>query len=354
MTHSSGRTSASLRDAVDAGTIAGLQGLVVMRHGDLVFEHYGAGLDFKWGEPLGVVAFGPDTLHDVRSVTKSVTALLYGVALDRGLVPGTAESILAHFPEYADLAEDPMRSRLTIRHALTMSLGLEWHEDVPYTSAANSEIAMELAADRFRFILERPVVEEPGRRWHYCGGATALLGRLVEEGVGTGLPDFARRALFEPLGIRAFEWMAGSDGVASAASGLRLAPRDLARIGQVVLRDGRWDGHPVVPDTWLRLALQRHIAIEAGFDYGYQWYLGSARTPSGKRVPWVGGMGNGGQRLLVMRELDLIVAIAAGNYDAVDQSSTPDAALHLVLDSLDEFNESNSTERRPASPDQER
>src|SRR5205823_12526553 len=144
---------------------------------------------------------------DLRSGSKSITALVYGIALERRLVPPPHELLLEHFPEYSDLVADPKRRHLTVEYALTMTLGLEWNEDVPYASAANGEIAMELVPDRYRFILERPIVEEPGTRWRYSGGATALIGRLIASGGVVSLADFARKGLFGPLGIDTFEWM---------------------------------------------------------------------------------------------------------------------------------------------------
>lgn len=122
------------------------------------------GEDFSWDESHGVVTFGPETLHDVRSITKSVVGLLNGIALGDGLVPEPEEPLLPNFPEYPDLAADPDRARLTVEHALTMTLGLAWDEDVPYTGTENSEIAMEHAPDRNRYVLERPIAEEPGSR----------------------------------------------------------------------------------------------------------------------------------------------------------------------------------------------
>jgi CubicO group peptidase (beta-lactamase class C family) len=323
-----------LADVRRAGRAPGLHGLVVVRHGRLVLEQYGAGEDFKWNEPLGSVTFGPDTLHDVRSVTKSVVALLYGIALASGRVPGPEEPLLRHFPEYPDLAADPRRARLTVEHALTMTLGLEWDESVPYTSTANSEIAMEMAPDRFRFVLERPIVEEPGTRWSYSGGASALVGQLIARGTGQPLQEFARSALFEPLGITAFEWMAGRDGVAAAASGLRLTPRDLARIGQTVLDGGRWSGREVVPAGWLGEVLRPRVRIDEDREYGYQWYLGTFPAAAGASAPplrWVGGMGNGGQRLVVVPDRNLVVAITAGNYDTAEGSTTSSTVLNEVI-----------------------
>ncbi|MGC4889313.1 serine hydrolase domain-containing protein [Micromonospora sp. DT227] len=319
-----------MRDRLDralrAGQLDGLHAVVAVRGDEIVLAHYGVGDDFTWERSLGVVEFGPGTLHDIRSVTKSVTALLYGIALGDGLVPAPGEPLLPHLPSYPDLAADPVRARLTVEHALTMSLGLEWREDLPYDSPANAEIAMELAPDRYRYILERPVVEPPGTRWAYCGGATALLGRLIADGTGQPLPEYAQAKLFGPLGIDRHEWLAGPDGVASAASGLRLTPRDLARLGELVLHEGVWDGRPLVPADWLRTMLQPRLQTEWGARYGYHWYLDSV---AGHDL--VAAMGNGGQRLYVLPDLDLSVAVTAGNYDDPEQWRTPLALLEQVI-----------------------
>ncbi|MET9069063.1 serine hydrolase domain-containing protein [Streptosporangium sandarakinum] len=294
----------------------GPHGVVVVRHGVPVLERYGSGPDFAWSTPLGTVGFGPDTLHDVRSVTKSVVGLLYGLALAGGLVPDPAEPLLAQFPEYPDLAADPARARLTVGHALTMTLGLRWDESAPYTSPENDEIGMELAPDRVRFVLERPVVEEPGRRWRYSGGAAALVGALIARGAGRPLADFARTELFEPLGVGPFEWAAGADGVASAASGLRLTPRGMARIGQAVL------GREVVPG-WIGEMLRPRVPAWDEVSYGYLWYV----APDGAAT----AMGNGGQRIFVVPRLDLVVAVTAGDYDGAVQGALPLAVMEDVV-----------------------
>ncbi|MET8140062.1 serine hydrolase [Sphaerisporangium sp. NPDC005288] len=305
-----------LARAVEQGRVPDLHAVIAVHRGQVILEHYGEGEDHLLNEPLGHVRFTPDTLHDVRSVTKSIVSLLYGIALADGRVPEPHEPLLRHFPEYADLAEDPRRSALTVGHALTMTLGLEWNENVPYTSAANSEIAMEMAQDRYRYILERPVAEEPGTRWTYCGGASALLARLVEKGTGAKIEDYARARLLEPLGVTSFEWSTGDDGVALAASGLRLTAPALLEVGRLVLDGGR----DLVPASWLEVATRPHVRIDEGFHYGYQWYAGDG---------WTGGFGNGGQRLYVSSPLDLVVAVNAGQYNVPDQPTA-----QVVLDEV--------------------
>jgi CubicO group peptidase (beta-lactamase class C family) len=206
-----------------------------------------------------------------------------------------------------------------------MTLGTEWDEQLPYTNPANSEIAMEHAPDRLRFILDRPIVAEPGTRWIYNGGATALLGALIAQSAGMPLPDFAREALFAPLGITRFEWAAGRDGTHSAASGLRLLPRDLARIGELVLAGGTWGGQEIVPKSWLDASHRPAIPTGDGLNYGRQWFLGEAPAGSftGPRRAWIGAFGNGGQRLWLMPSTGLNLVVVAGNYNAPDAWVTP-------------------------------
>jgi CubicO group peptidase (beta-lactamase class C family) len=307
-------TSERIEKAFAAGELKGLHGLVVLRHGKIALEHYFVGADESWGDDLGVVTFDAGRLHDLRSVSKSIVGLLYGIALAEGLVPKPEASLLASFPEYPDLANEADRQRLTIAHVLTMTMGLQWDESLPYSDPRNSEIAMENAADRYRFILDRPIIRPPGEAWTYSGGATALLGHLIANGSGKSLSDFARERLFAPLGIDDFVWIKGSNGREAAASGLRLKPRDLAAIGQLLLDKGNYEGRQVVPAHWLQQSLTLHTRTNDGLGYGYQWYLG--RDQSG--APWFGAFGNGGQRLVVAPRHGLVIAITAGNYNKAD------------------------------------
>ena len=318
--------AARLEAGVRAGLLRDLHGVVAARHGRIVLEQYFPGRDEAWGQDLGTVAFGPATLHDLRSVTKSLVGLLYGIALARGLVPPPEAPLYAQFPAYADLlAADPRRAAITVGHVLTMTMGTAWDElSVPYTDPANSEIAMELAPDRLRFVLDRAVVQAPGQRWSYSGGAVALLGALIARGSGTTLEEFAAEALFRPLGIGTTGWARGSDGVASAASGARLRPRDLLRIGQAVLEDGALDGQQVVPKAWLAATFTPVVPAEEGIEYGRLWYLGKMEAPAlGRSVRWAAGFGNGGQRLWVVPELGLTVASVSGAYNRPDAWVTP-------------------------------
>ena len=307
---------------------AGLHAVVVVRHGKLVLERYFSGPDERWGDPLGDVTFGPEVVHDLRSVSKSIVGLLYGIALAESLVPGFDQVLVDQFPAYPDMQRDPERRRMTVAHALTMTLGTEWDEDLPYTDPRNSEIAMEMADDRYRFILERPFVAEPGSRWDYNGGATAILAHLVSRGAGRPIFEYARDKLFGPIGITDVEWVAGTNGEAAAASGLRMRPRDLAKIGQMVLNRGRWGDAQLVPAAWLEQSFAPHIRTDGELAYGYQWWLGKLYVSG---APWMGAFGNGGQRLAIFPSLDLLVVVNAGNYNKADAWKLPVAVLTDVV-----------------------
>jgi CubicO group peptidase (beta-lactamase class C family) len=329
---------ARLDKAIADQRVWNLHGVVVVRNDRLVLERYFEAEDNARGRPLGKVAFKRETQHDLRSVSKGVVGLLYGIALAQGRVPTPEAPLLASFPEYADLATASGRDRLTIHHALTMTMGTDWDEtSVSYSDPSNSEIAMDMAPDRYRFILERRVIIEPGKRWNYCGGATALLGRIIAKGTGKPLHAFAREVLFDPLLIGATEWMTGTDGEPLAASGLRMTPCDLARIGMMMANGGVAQDRRVLPSEWLERCTAQLVSVDELRRYGYHWYV--SYFAFGKPFGWAPGrlervwsaVGEGGQRLFVVPGLKLVVAITAGNYGADDQWVPPTRVMREVV-----------------------
>src|SRR5262249_45506243 len=262
--------AARLDKAIADQRIWNLLGLVVLRNDRLVLERYFEGEDVARGiGRIGRVTFKPDTLHDLRSCSKSIIGLLYGIALELGQAPLPEAPLFSVFPEYADLADNDGRERLTIEHVLTMTMGTDWDESsLPYSDPRNSEIAMDNAPDRYRYILERRVVDTPGAHWTYCGGATALLARIIAKGSGKTLHEFAREYLFDPLGIGATEWARGRDGEPIAASGARMSVRDLARIGAMMLHGGKVGERAVVPSDWVTRSITPVASADEVRRYG--------------------------------------------------------------------------------------
>src|SRR5262249_11909653 len=160
----------------------------------------------SWGKPLGTVAYAADVPHDLRSISKSVTALLVGIALESAPDRTLDAPVLDFFPQFAEL-RSPEKERITVRHLLTMSAGLAWAEtSKPYSDPPNRERRLIAAPDAYRYALEQPVERPPGTRYTYSGANATLLGGIVEKLSGQSFEDFARARLFAPLGITDMSW----------------------------------------------------------------------------------------------------------------------------------------------------
>jgi CubicO group peptidase (beta-lactamase class C family) len=308
-----------------AGGTANIHSVIVERHGRLVAELYRRGTDRSiWSLYARDTDFGPTVPHDLRSVSKTVVSLLFGIARQQHTIDLNT-SPLAFYPNYA------ARGGVTLEHLLTMSSGLEWHESVTtYGTTANDETRLFWDWTPSRYVLSRPIVAKPGTQFTYSGGDTAVLADIVVRATRTPLRDFARTALFEPLGIREWEWAGDLYGRPLAFAGLRMRPRDLAKIGRMVLAHGQWQGRQIVPSEWLRDSLRPHISTGNGLEYGYQWWIGTVDW-QGKKIQWSAGFGNGGQRLFVVPDLDLTVTITAGAYNDPRIRQTVDGVFRRIV-----------------------
>jgi CubicO group peptidase (beta-lactamase class C family) len=341
--------AAPQREGLDAGEICAIaprleslqgadpNGVVVVRHGALVYEHYFTGEDKLWQEPLAVVSHDARALHHIESITKSVVAILTGIAIDRRLLAGVDVPVLPFFPEDADL-KTPEKAAITVRDLLTMTSGIDWPEGaVSYNNPSNVNRLRMFAEPRpNRFVLEQPMVAEPGTVWNYNGGGVGLIAAILQRATHERLDLFAKEALFAPLGIADWKWEVMANSDPSPSGGLLLRPRDLAKIGQLVLDGGRWHGQRVVSAGWIKEMtspeLRRPSQFHHGIDsYGYLWWLGHAAV-GGEKIDWVGGLGWGGQRLYVVPSLDLVVVATAGVYRrSPKQDLAGNAALAAVL-----------------------
>jgi CubicO group peptidase (beta-lactamase class C family) len=285
---------------------ANVHAIIVARDGVLVHERYCAGQDQVAREPPARITFNATAKHNLNSATKSVVSLLVGIALDRGWITGVETAVFSYFPEYADLRA-PEKDRITLRHLLTMSDGLEWHEFVP---PFDSVTEMRRSIDPYRYILERRVAVPAGRAFNYNSGSTALLGLILRKTSGKPIDELAKAELFGHLGIEDTQWQRMPQGDPSAGGGLRLRPRDAAKIGQLVLNKGSWRGSQIVPAAWISESIKAQNKGPASYLYGYQWWVGGSEV-NGRTVGWAGAFGWGGQRLIVIPELEMVVFFAA-------------------------------------------
>jgi CubicO group peptidase (beta-lactamase class C family) len=288
-----------------------IHSILIERHGKLVAEHYRDGAD------KGVYSlfthhqrFGPDVLHDTRSIGKSVVSLLLGIAIHQRKIGALATPVLDFYPDDRDL-DTPERRSITLAHLLTMSSGLAWSEG---GGGPDNEHRLYWTWSVHRYLLSRAVAAAPGGHFNYNSGGTAVLADILTRQTRMPLKDFARKELFEPLGILDWEWTSDIYGRPLAFAGLRMRPRDIAKLGRLVLNRGQWDGRQIVPADWIAASLQPRIRTGiADFQYGYQWWAGTVPWQD-RKLMWSATFGNGGQRLFVVPELDLTVVMTAGAY----------------------------------------
>ena len=305
-----------MADRLSASSDANIHAVLVARSGKLVFERYFRGSDEIpgriYGRRVENVTFDADTLHNIKSASKSVASLAVGIAIDRGLIGSVNEPIFGFFPELSDL-RSPEKERIQLVHALTMSMGLEWVEATPDTGDDNNDEArMHRAWDPCRYVLGLAATAPAGQEFFYNTGALALVSAIIRKATGRPLDEFARETLFEPLGITGVEWDRYK-GDTDAGGGLRLRPRDMAKIGQLVLAGGRWNDRQIVPRGWIETSTAPKIKATDGLSYGYLWWLGRS-VLHGREVHWAGALGRGGQSIRIVPELDLVVVVTAGYY----------------------------------------
>ncbi|WNJ88929.1 serine hydrolase [Bosea sp. 685] len=305
-----------MTDRLAASRDARIHAVLVAHSGKLVFERYFGGLDEisggMFGRRVENVPFDADTLHDVKSVSKSVASLAVGIAIDRGLIRSIDEPIFSFFPELSDL-RTLEKDRILLSHVLTMSMGLAWVEATPATGDENNDEArMHRASDPCRYVLGLAVTAPAGQGFFYNTGALTLLSAIIRKATGRPLDEFARVALFEPLGITGVEWLRVK-GDTDAGGGLRLRPRDMAKIGQLVLAGGRWNDRQIVSKSWIETSTALQIKATDNQSYGYLWWLGRS-LHRGREVHRVGALGRGGQSIRIVPELDLVVVVTAGYY----------------------------------------
>jgi CubicO group peptidase (beta-lactamase class C family) len=309
---------------------ADVHAVVIVRHGKLVFEQYFSGYDEPWDQGGGQHTFNATTKHDMRSASKSVVSLLVGIAIDRKLIASADEPVVKFFPEHAAV-ESAGWDQITLRHLLTMSSGMQWDENRGWDDPKNDEPHLGNETDPIRYVLSKPVAKPPDALWTYNGGGTDLLGNILERVSGKPLEVFAREVLFQPLGISDVEWKNyPQNKKVAAAAGLRIRPRDAAKIGQLLLNRGAWDGKPIVSADWIEQSIKPRFQAVGYFSglffYGQQWWLGRSIS-EGTEVKWISAMGSGGQRIFIVPDRDLVVMTTSGLYFRAHQG---DGALDML------------------------
>jgi CubicO group peptidase (beta-lactamase class C family) len=254
-------------------------------------------------------------LHTLQSVTKTITSIVIGTAVTRSEFPSLDTPVLSFFDSGSVANVDDRKRRMTVRHLLTMTAGLDWDEAKSYGDTTNSAVQLESSYDWVDFAIDRPMSEEPGARFNYNSGASQLLAHIFARATGTDIEEYAARHLFAPLGITDWYWKRTPGGLVDTEGGLYLRSEDLAKLWYLFLRDGAWDGKQVVSRDWVRASVSPAVAVGrrgAGTaHYGYKWWLFRNPTDS-TRVMWAGS-GFGGQSPIVIPEDDMVIVINQWN-----------------------------------------
>jgi CubicO group peptidase (beta-lactamase class C family) len=301
---------ANITTTIEEEALSFVRSILVVRHGYLVYEEY-------FGD------FTADSRDNVRSVTKSVTSALVGIALENGDLPSLDVTLDAYFPEYFAAGENADKRNIMLRHLLMMRSGLEWGE-------ANWQVIplWESDLDQMERIINLPLEHTPGEVWNYSTADAHLIGGILTRATGMSLLDYANAHLFEPIGITGAEWDTDSDGYNVGGAGLSLTPREMATFGYLYLNNGIWDGEQIIPAHWVELTT---TAQDEETDYGYLWWRGEREFFG--NYPAFAALGYGGDMIFVYPELDLVI-VTKTNYfvNATPAQQQEEAVMGLIED----------------------
>lgn len=297
-----------------ARSVGSVRSLVVVRHGVLVDAQYFAGTTAA-------------TLDDVRSVTKSVMSLLVGIATADGTLGGPSERLDALLRPPVSVPTGP-KAAITVADLTTMRSGFEWDE-----STAAGYNAWATAPNQVDYLLARPLTHPAGTWFTYDSAAVHLLSVGLSQATGSSTEAYARRVLFDPLGLGDDTWETDDQGFQNGGAGLAMRPTDIAKIGQLVLQRGRSGGRQLVPATWVDEITTTHVPLQTRIpplghlDYGELWWLG---TIGGDAVELAWGYR--GQFVFIVPARDLVVVVTSTLGDAsIDPDAEEIAAMDLIV-----------------------
>jgi CubicO group peptidase (beta-lactamase class C family) len=293
---------------------------LIVRNGKLVWEQYFQG-------------YTAQHLHEAQSVTKSIQSILLGIAIDKGFIHSLDEPIIAYFPDYQHLGWSNGKDKITIRHLLTMTAGLEWNElKVPYNQVFSNDASRQIySSDWLEYALQKPMEFAPGTEFSYSSANPILISKILNEATKISNEQFANDYLYKPLGITDFYYQKMRKNPAILAD-IDLTPRDMAKIGQLILNEGKWLDNQIVNSEWLQQSFVPSIQFENGEAYGLSWWL-NILPPSDLAFPpkeqknrselitnsmtqqGVYAWGIGGQHIFVIPEYQLVVVFTGGNYE---------------------------------------
>jgi CubicO group peptidase (beta-lactamase class C family) len=269
-----------------------IDGLLILRNNKLIYENYFHG-------------HSDDILHNMFSAGKSITSILVGIAIDKGFISSVNTPITQLLPEYESFQNpDPRKDQITIEHLLNMTSGLDCDDWYQHT-----EEQMQKSSDWVKFTLDLPMIYDPGTQGSYCTGCAVTLGRVIENQSGLSLEEFTNKYLFKALGITTYKWHIMPDGKASGGGLFFLRPRDMAKIGLLMLNEGMQNGEQIVSKGWVEQSREKKVTLGPFDGYGYLWWKQAFKTD----IETYFADGNGGQQIFIVPSKELVIVFTGGN-----------------------------------------
>ena len=281
-------------------TIEDVHSVVMVKSGKLVLEEYFS-------------AYNRETKHKLASATKSISSILVGIAIDKNLIRNLDLKVYDLFPEYKGTKWIDRKYDITLRQILSMTAGIDWIEwrpDVPLSHPRNDLAGLYRSNNPIRYTFEKELLEPPTKQFNYSTGLSTLLGEVLKKTSGLSADKFAEKYLFDPLGISDHDWFIYPNGTIDTGGGLFLRPRDMAKIGYLMLNDGKWKHKQIVSKQWVKESTKLQIHQTGSWfgstGYGYHWRL-SERKMIGQNIRTFYAAGLGGQYIFIFPPLDLVV-----------------------------------------------
>jgi len=310
-------------DKINCGKYDEVHSMVIFKDSKLVFEEYFQGHRYKWdgkNHHGKWTNWDKSTPHGVKSVSKSITSLCVGMAIDKGFINSVDQSIFDYLPDHKHLKTND-KKKITIEHLLTMTSGLEWAD---LGNASNDIVGIWYQdKDPITFILEKPLINNPGTTFNYSGGNTIILGEIIKNASNMELDEFSKENIFKPLEIDSSNWPLRFDnGVIEAGGGLEMTPRGMVKIGVTYLNNGIYNDTQIISKQWIEksstsysnntdINIQGHDS--GNHDYSYSWWLKPYKK-SGEEINIYHAVGWGGQEIIILPKLNTVVVFTGGNY----------------------------------------
>lgn len=302
-----------------SGSLGKLDALVVVKDGKLVVDEYENN-------------YNSDKVHTIQSDTKSITSMLIGIAIDQGKITSVDNKAVDYFKGYDIQNLDEKKKAIRIADLLTMRGGFDWDEFATPMNADNPVTKLYNSPDWLRTSIDAPMKFDPGTVFQYDSGGVMILDHILQESTGMHADAFAQKYLFGPLGINRYYWAKKYyvAGMPHTGGGLYMRPRDLAKIGQLVLDKGKWNGKQIVSEAWLNESLKVRVEkIDQGpiqADYGYLWWLFPNPGDSGQVIPAC--MGYGGQFVFIIPQRNMVVVTSASEFG--ENSRAMDICMEIL------------------------